>query len=98
MYTTHKLVVDAVPDITNVQVQINTKASGFIPLEAEQRITYLIETAMAEHTSLITLVRFRVMDFRKLPLFLTKAPIFTGRASKYQSAFEVFAQALPSQY
>lgn len=47
VYNTQNLAVDAVPDITNVQVQINTKAPGFTPLEAEQRITYLIETAMA---------------------------------------------------
>ena len=39
--------IDAVPDITNVQVQINTEAEGFSPLEAEQRITYPIETALA---------------------------------------------------
>jgi heavy metal efflux system protein len=42
-----KLPIDAVPDITNVQVQINTEAEGFSPLEAEQRITYPIETAIA---------------------------------------------------
>jgi cobalt-zinc-cadmium resistance protein CzcA len=41
------LPIDATPDITNVQVQINTPASGFSPLEAEQRVTYVIETAMA---------------------------------------------------
>ena len=41
------LPIDAVPDITNVQVQINTVAAGYSPLEAEQRITYPIETAMA---------------------------------------------------
>ncbi|UVJ43084.1 CusA/CzcA family heavy metal efflux RND transporter [Pseudomonas sp. LS1212] len=42
-----KLPIDAVPDITNVQVQINTTAAGFSPLETEQRITFPIETAMA---------------------------------------------------
>jgi cobalt-zinc-cadmium resistance protein CzcA len=41
------LPIDAVPDITNVQVQINTGVPGFSPLEAEQRVTYPIETAMA---------------------------------------------------
>ncbi len=41
------LPIDAVPDITNVQVQINTEAPGFTPLEVEQRITYLIEVAIA---------------------------------------------------
>ncbi|ATC87612.1 efflux RND transporter permease subunit [Pseudoalteromonas arctica] len=47
VYNIQNLAVDAVPDITNVQVQINTKAQGFTPLEVEQRITYLVETAMA---------------------------------------------------
>ena len=41
-----RLPIDAVPDITNVQVQINTQAPGYAPLEVEQRITFLIETAM----------------------------------------------------
>ncbi len=42
-----RLPIDAVPDITNVQVQINAEAAGFSPLEVEQRITYPVETAMA---------------------------------------------------
>ncbi|MBN8279707.1 MAG: CusA/CzcA family heavy metal efflux RND transporter [Gammaproteobacteria bacterium] len=42
-----RLPIDAVPDITNVQVQINTAAPGYSPLEVEQRITYLVETALA---------------------------------------------------
>lgn len=41
-----RLSIDAVPDITNVQVQINTNASGYSPLETEQRITFPVETAM----------------------------------------------------
>src|SRR5436305_1800747 len=42
-----RLPIDAVPDVTNVQVQINTAAPGFSPLETEQRITFPVETAMA---------------------------------------------------
>ncbi len=42
-----RLPIDAVPDITNVQVQINTVAPGYSPLETEQRITFPIETVMA---------------------------------------------------
>lgn len=42
-----RLPIDAVPDITNVQVVVNTPASGYTPLEAEQRITFPIETSMA---------------------------------------------------
>lgn len=41
-----RLPIDAVPDITNVQVQINATAAGYSPLEVEQRITFPIETAM----------------------------------------------------
>jgi cobalt-zinc-cadmium resistance protein CzcA len=47
IYNYQKLPIDAVPDITNVQVQINTEATGFTPYEVEQRITFPIETAMA---------------------------------------------------
>ncbi|GAB1407529.1 CusA/CzcA family heavy metal efflux RND transporter [Luteimonas sp BLCC-B24] len=42
-----KLPIDATPDITNVQVQINTETPGYSPLEAEQRVTFPIETALA---------------------------------------------------
>ncbi len=41
-----RLPIDAVPDITNVQVQINAHAPGYSPLETEQRITFPLETAM----------------------------------------------------
>ena len=47
IYNTFKLPIDAVPDITNVQVQINTAVAGYSPLESEQRLTYVIENAMA---------------------------------------------------
>jgi len=47
MWSYQKLPIDAVPDITNVQVQINTAAPGYSPLESEQRITYPVETALA---------------------------------------------------
>jgi cobalt-zinc-cadmium resistance protein CzcA len=46
-YNALRLPVDAVPDITNIQVQINTQAIGYSPLETEQRITYIVENAMA---------------------------------------------------
>lgn len=47
VYNYQRLAIDAVPDITNVQVQINTAAPGFSPLESEQRITFHVETSMA---------------------------------------------------
>ena len=47
LHSYQRLPIDAVPDITNVQVQINTEAPGYSPLESEQRVTFPIETAMA---------------------------------------------------
>lgn len=47
IYSYRQLPIDAVPDITNMQVQINTTAPGYSPLEAEQRVTFPIETALA---------------------------------------------------
>ncbi|MBC3863112.1 CusA/CzcA family heavy metal efflux RND transporter [Undibacterium jejuense] len=47
VFNYQRLPIDAVPDITNVQVQINTAASGYSPLEIEQRVTFQIETVMA---------------------------------------------------
>ena len=47
VFSYQKLPIDAVPDITNVQVQINTGAPGYSPLETEQRVTFPIETVMA---------------------------------------------------
>ena len=47
IWSYRELPIDAVPDITNVQVQINTEAPGYSPLESEQRITYPVETALA---------------------------------------------------
>jgi len=46
MWNYRQLPIDAVPDITNVQVQINTEAPGYTPIEAEQRISFVVETAM----------------------------------------------------
>jgi len=46
------LIIDAVPDITNIQVQINTEAQGYSPSEVEQRITLPIELFLAGVPSL----------------------------------------------
>jgi cobalt-zinc-cadmium resistance protein CzcA len=47
IHSYQKLPIDAVPDITNVQVQINTRATGYTPIEVEQRVTFPIEMIMA---------------------------------------------------
>ena len=45
IYNFQSLPIDAVPDITNVQVQINTEAPGYSPLEVESLITFPVEVA-----------------------------------------------------
>ena len=47
VWSYQRLPIDATPDITNVQVQINSEAAGFSPLESEQRVTFPVETAIA---------------------------------------------------
>ena len=47
IYSYQQLPIDAVPDITNVQVQIFTSAPGYTPLEVEQRVSFPLENAMA---------------------------------------------------
>ena len=47
VWSFQRLPIDATPDITNVQVQINSEAPGFSPLESEQRVTFPVETAIA---------------------------------------------------
>ncbi|WP_140721170.1 efflux RND transporter permease subunit [Pseudomonas sp. Hp2] len=47
IWSFQRLPIDVTPDITNVQVQVNTAAPGYSPLEVEQRITFPVETALA---------------------------------------------------
>ncbi len=47
LFNLRRLPIDAVPDITNVQVQINTVVEGLPPLDIERQVTFPIETAMA---------------------------------------------------
>ena len=54
MWSFTKLSIDAVPDITNIQVVINTEATGYTPLEVEQRITYPLETALSGVPNLLS--------------------------------------------
>jgi len=54
IYSLQHLPIDAVPDITNNQVQINTVFAGFSPVEIEQQITFPIETALAGIPGLVS--------------------------------------------
>lgn len=75
-YNVFQLNIDAVPDITNVQVQINTEAEGYSPLEVEQRITYSVENAMAGLPNLDYTVLYHAMGYLKSLWCLKKIRIF----------------------
>ena len=54
VYSLQRLPIDAVPDITNNQVQINTVLAEFSPVEIEQQITFPVETALAGIPGLVS--------------------------------------------
>ena len=47
LYSAWKLPIDAVPDMTNVQVQIVTTSGALSPIEVERYVTYSVEGTMA---------------------------------------------------
>lgn len=65
LFSYGRLAIDAVPDVTNVQVQINTRAAGYSPVEVEQRVTFPIETVMAVCRGFSTPVRYRATACRR---------------------------------
>lgn len=84
------LIIDAVPDITNIQVQINTEAPGYSPFEVEQRITLPIELLMAgipnlEHSRSIS--RYGLSQVTVV--FNDETDIYFARQLVYQRLLEV---------
>src|SRR5262249_30705153 len=54
IYAFRHLPIDAVPDITNNQIQINTLAAGLSPYDVEKQITFPVENALASIPGLET--------------------------------------------
>jgi cobalt-zinc-cadmium resistance protein CzcA len=84
VYNFQHLPIDAVPDITNVQVQINSEATGFSPLEVEQRITSQVTVVLQDGTDIYfarQLISERIQAIRsELPPGIEPAmgPVATG--------------------
>jgi len=47
IWSFQNLPIDAVPDITNVQVQVNTRVKALAPAEIERLVTFPVETVMS---------------------------------------------------
>ncbi|WP_406853289.1 CusA/CzcA family heavy metal efflux RND transporter [Brevundimonas sp. BH3] len=85
-----KLPIDAVPDITNRQVQINTVAPALAPEQMERQVTYPLETAMAGIPGLESTRSLTRNGFSQVTV------IFTDRTDIYfarQQVAERMAQA-----
>src|SRR5215217_5774428 len=72
-----KLPIDAVPDVTNVQVQINAIAPALTPIEIEKQITFPIETALAGTPGLESTRSFSRNGFSQV------TAVFTDRTDIY---------------
>jgi heavy metal efflux system protein len=75
-----RLPVDAVPDVTNVQVQINALAPALSPVEMEKQVTFLIETALAGTPGLESTRSFSRNGFAQVTaIFADKTDIYFAR-------------------
>jgi cobalt-zinc-cadmium resistance protein CzcA len=72
-----KLPIDAVPDVTNVQVQVNAIAPALTPIEIEKQVTFPIETALAGTPGLETTRSFSRNGFAQVTV------VFTDRTDIY---------------
>ena len=71
-----RLTIDAVPDITNVQVLVSAEAKGFSPLEVEQRVTFPLKQPSRAFPDWRRPAQTHITEYRRLPRFLK-----TGRIS-----------------
>lgn len=76
-----KLPIDAVPDITNNQVQINTAAAALSPFEIEKKVTFPIETALAGIPGLVNTRSMSRNGFSQITaIFEDRVDIYFARA------------------
>src|SRR5215471_9192109 len=88
-----KLPIDAVPDITNVQVQINAFAPALSPLEIEKQVTFPIEVALAGIRGLENTWSFSRNGFAQVTaVFSDRTDIYFAR----QQVAERLATAKPN--
>src|SRR6266540_2909485 len=75
-----RLPIDAVPDVTNVQVQINATAPALTPIEIEKQITFPLETALAGTPGLESTRSFSRNGFAQVTaVFTDKTDIYFAR-------------------
>jgi cobalt-zinc-cadmium resistance protein CzcA len=88
-----RLPIDAVPDVTNVQVQINALAPALSPVEMEKQVTFLIETVLAGTPGLESTRSFSRNGFAQVTaIFADRTDIYFAR----QQVSERLTEAKPA--
>src|SRR5215470_4786649 len=91
-----KLPIDAVPDITNVQVQINAFAPALSPLEIEKQVTFPVEVALAGTPGLENTWSFSRNGFAQITaVFSDRTDIYFARQQAGERLAEAKAQLPP---
>jgi cobalt-zinc-cadmium resistance protein CzcA len=91
-----RLPIDAVPDITNVQVQINAFAPALSPLEIEKQLTFPIETALSGTPGLENTWSFSRNGFAQITaVFSDKTDIYFARQQVAERMTEAKANFPP---
>ncbi|MGE7156735.1 efflux RND transporter permease subunit [Methylorubrum rhodesianum] len=85
-----RLPIDAVPDVTNNQVQINAVAPALTPVEIEKQVTVLLERALAGTPGLESIRSFSRNGFAQLTaVFSDKVDVYFARAQVNERLVEV---------
>ena len=91
-----RLPIDAVPDMTNVQVQINAVAPALSPIEIEKQVTFPIETALAGTPGLESTRSFSRNGFAQVTaVFTDKTDIYFARQQVAERVTEAKANLPP---
>jgi cobalt-zinc-cadmium resistance protein CzcA len=91
-----KLPIDAVPDVTNVQVQINAVAPALSPVEIEKQVTFPIETALAGTPGLELTRSFSRNGFAQVTaVFTDRTDIYFARQQVAERLTEAKASVPP---
>lgn len=80
VWSAFHLPIDAVPDITNVQVQINAEASALAPEEIEKLVTFPLETELSGVPGVVEMRSLSKFGLSQLTLiFADRADIYRAR-------------------
>src|SRR5215831_18599807 len=90
------LPIDAVPDVTNVQVQINAVAPALSPIEVEKQVTFPLETALAGTPGLESTRSFSRNGFAQVTaVFSDRTDIYFARQQVSERISDIKANLPP---